>query len=119
MGNLPFVQTIVSDEECHLKTEIPEIGYIVMRGDTGDIYINITGNNGSIDDWVKVKDIGKNSILIFDPICGCRNPFPKTAFQYRRWYIDRTWLFNPYTGAPRQLDQIVKDRFGLLIKPNE
>jgi hypothetical protein len=54
-------------------------------------------------------------IMRFDPAYGTPNPYPSEAEQYRYWHGHIAWLFNPYTGAPRDPRDIGTDVTGLAI----
>lgn len=51
------------------------------------------------------------------PVDGSLKPYPSHAAQWRAYHGRKAWLFNPWTGKPRDSDDIGSDPFGLLIIP--
>lgn len=76
--------------------------------------------------WMVTNDIppkficpkcDKEDKLIFDPATGSSNPYPDNATLWRKHHGQVAWLYNPYTGMPRDPRDIGYDTFGhLLVK---
>lgn len=65
-----------------------------------------------------VKDRQQQQVLMrFDPAYGTQVPYPSHAQQWRDYHGKVAWLFNPWTGARRDAQDIGSDTFGLLIIP--
>lgn len=58
----------------------------------------------------------QNSMMKFDPTTGTEFPYPSNAQQYRDWHGKVAWLYNPWTGKPRDVGDIGSDVTGLLIE---
>ena len=54
-------------------------------------------------------------LMKFDPSTGNIRPYPSHATQWRKYYGERTWLYNPWNGKIRETYDIVDDPFGLLL----
>lgn len=59
----------------------------------------------------------QDAILLFDPATGKKRPYPSHAGQYRKFYGDVAWLFNPWTRERRDPRDIASDVMGWLIVP--
>lgn len=46
-------------------------------------------------------------------------PYPSDAKQWREYHGKEAWLYNPWTGEPRDARDIGSDTFGHLIQPPE
>ena len=54
-------------------------------------------------------------LMKFDPQYNSLNPYPSEANQYRAYYGNVAWLYNPYTGLPRNSKDIGSDVQGHLL----
>jgi len=58
-------------------------------------------------------------LMKYCPAYGTLNPYPSEANQYREYRGTIAWLFNPYTGEPRDPRDIGSDVNGLaLVAPD-
>lgn len=57
----------------------------------------------------------QHELMKFDPASGEERPYPSHAAQYREYHGGVAWLFNPWTGTPRDARDIGSDVFGCLI----
>lgn len=55
--------------------------------------------------------------MTFDPATGDPKPYPSHAGQWRIYYGQTAWLFNPWTGDRRDARDVGSDTFGFLILP--
>lgn len=60
-----------------------------------------------------------NKLMKFDPVTGFEKPYPSEAKQFREYHGKAAWLYNPFTGTPRDPRDIGSDTFGLLIIPGK
>ena len=51
-------------------------------------------------------------LMKFDPVTGKEKPYPSEAGQYRQYHGEVAWLFNPYSGTPRDPRDIGTDVMG-------
>lgn len=58
----------------------------------------------------------QKSKMLFDPYYGTPDPTPNIATEWRK-VIDRPWIFNPWTGTPRNALDLDSDLYGHLILP--
>ena len=57
----------------------------------------------------------QNEPMLFDPATGEGNPGPDKADMYRTYHGRVAWLYNPWTGKPRDPHNIGSDVQGFLI----
>jgi ATP-dependent protease HslVU (ClpYQ) peptidase subunit len=55
--------------------------------------------------------------MIFDPATGLGIIGINIADEYRKWHGNKAWLYNPWTGEPRDPRDIASNVFGQLIIP--
>jgi len=54
-------------------------------------------------------------LMKYDPVTGCKYPYPSEPSQYRKFHGLVAWMFNPYTGNKRNPLDIGSDVQGLAI----
>ena len=59
----------------------------------------------------------QNDLMKYDPATGEEKPYPSHAEQYRIYHGSIAWLYNPWTGQPRDPRDIGSDCFGYLVQP--
>lgn len=57
----------------------------------------------------------KDELMIFDPATGKKNPYPSHAQQWREYYGEVAFIYNPFTGNLRDARDIGTDTFGHCI----
>ena len=57
----------------------------------------------------------QDDLMLFDPATGEEKPYPSHSDQYRIYHGQVAWLYNPWTGQPRDARDIGSDCFGYLI----
>lgn len=55
--------------------------------------------------------------MVYDPSNREPHPFPLLASKWRVWHGKVAWLYNPWTGQPRDPRDVGSDPSGLLIDP--
>ena len=55
------------------------------------------------------------NLMKFDPATGAEKPYPSHPEQYRAEHGLVAWLYDPFTGKPRDPRDIGSDTFGLLL----
>ena len=63
------------------------------------------------------KRTNQDSLMVFDPASGAREPYPSHAVQWREYNGEKAWLVNPWTGRNRDARDVGSDTFGHLIVP--
>jgi hypothetical protein len=54
----------------------------------------------------------QEKLMKFDPATNEAAPYPSHAAQYRAYHGRVAWLYNPWTGRPRDPRDIGTDTFG-------
>ena len=73
---------------------------------------------GEVSESVEKIQI-QSSLMMFNPACGSKEPYPSHAQQYREWHGSVAWIFNPWFGNRRDPRDIGSDPFGHLIMDTE
>jgi len=55
--------------------------------------------------------------MLYCPMMGVRGPLPNTAKAWREQHRHTLWVFNPWTGHQRTLDDVQEDPDGKLLLP--
>lgn len=61
----------------------------------------------------------QDDLMNFDPATNTPHPYPSHANQYRIYHGQVAWLYNPWTGKPRDARDIGSDCFGFLISNDD
>jgi len=56
-------------------------------------------------------------LMRFDPATGQEKPYPSHAGQWRAYFGQVAWLFNPWTGLRRRAEDVGTDTLGHLVVP--
>lgn len=66
-----------------------------------------------------MKELGQDATMRFSPVNGLKAPdwtlYPSHAAQFRAYHGPVAWLYNPWTGRPRDPRDIGTDPTGILI----
>lgn len=102
-GSVSFVECIA---------EPPPVNVTLPAMAPGN-YIKVTEPGGVVEYKYGAM---QSSLMTHDPATGAIDPYPSQVGQYRAYHGKVAWMFNPWTGEPRNPLDIGSDVFGYGIK---